>query len=120
MNGKISRKRHAQKELINKAVDRAVDEYGPALKKLGEGAAQEDKIIEDDGLDDVVDRIRKAVNYKGNDDHEDVRSILKSHACTALTNQREEIKEMVEELQNNMHPGNIEYQKALSDLLDKL
>jgi hypothetical protein len=38
----------------------------------------------DDGLDSVVQRIVEAVTYRGTNDHEDVRSILKSERNRVL------------------------------------
>lgn len=49
---------------------------------------------EDDGLSDFVSRIRNAVNYKGSDDHEDVRSILKDYATSRDTYWKERIEGM--------------------------
>jgi len=48
-----------------------------------------------DGLDEYVKRINMAVNYKGNGDHEDVRSILQERDRIA---REEVIREIYKEL----------------------
>ena len=109
MNGKISRKRRIQKDEIKKVVKRVAKEYGPALRKLGEGAAQEDKIIDQIKADTALaawklthsygrfsSRIEKGIDQALTKQREEfLNQSANQHDQEVRKQQREEIKEMV-------------------------
>ena len=71
-------------------------------------------------LGDWVRRINKAVNYKGNEDHEDVRSILKHFQETILLINKNQYKNMNKNMTENIAnvtKGKLNVSAETTDLL---